>query len=420
MHNNQPGIIPGRNNQLQVLQQHKGSVQNLKGAMPTRKAYGGQAQGGIGQIQHRHLSLKQLKDTIQDMYSQKIKFDKKCEDSKQPRETMEQYMYTYLNQKYGLKSLIIEWAVAIANGVRTHFQEDHDVTLFGKILKNQCDEEFRFIQMHVKDTLFNLMKVLIKDRFPFKMEVDVAKMLDSVQADVIEEWMWRKIIDKMYDPLDSQVLEERLYLQIEKREEIAAVACHCLSQGVHHHTVSDRVTDQQIQQFFAHNKVTQVQAKKMTRDQIDVLSKKQQGKLLYYDFQKIILDFQLQEHEKFLMKFTELFKRIDVSSHGVLNEDQFRLLIREMGLVEDQQEVEYLVGKIDPYNNNKMTYSEVVQLLSSHLVLENTDDLNSNSIPVLEKFSNLSENGVAPPSNEPSHDQSDTQVHTPMDDKSLS
>lgn len=54
-------------------------------------------------------------------------------------------MYTYLNQKYGLKNLIIEWSAAIVNAVSKHFQDDHDVFLFGKILKNECDEEFRFI-----------------------------------------------------------------------------------------------------------------------------------------------------------------------------------------------------------------------------------------------------------------------------------
>ena len=66
---------------------------------------------------------------------------------------MEQFMYTYFNQKYGLKNLIVEWACAIINAVRRYHREDHDVFLFGKILKNECDEEFRFIQMHVKDTL---------------------------------------------------------------------------------------------------------------------------------------------------------------------------------------------------------------------------------------------------------------------------
>lgn len=113
---------------------------------------------------------------------------------------MEQFMYTYLNQKYGLKNLIIEWIVAIINGVQKHYPEDHDVALFGKILKNECDEEFRFIQMHVKDTLHNLLKVLMKDRYPFKVEAEINKLLEAVQTGVIEEWMWRKIIEKMYDP----------------------------------------------------------------------------------------------------------------------------------------------------------------------------------------------------------------------------
>ena len=43
------------------------------------------------------LSLKQLKDAINEIYSQKLKFDKICSEYKQPKETMEQYMYTYLN-----------------------------------------------------------------------------------------------------------------------------------------------------------------------------------------------------------------------------------------------------------------------------------------------------------------------------------
>ena len=54
-------------------------------------------------------------------------------------------MYTYLNQRYGLKNLIIEWASSIINGIKMYQKEDHDVALFGKILRSECDEEFRFI-----------------------------------------------------------------------------------------------------------------------------------------------------------------------------------------------------------------------------------------------------------------------------------
>ena len=163
----------------------------------------------LGLTTSRNLSLKQLKEVINDIYTSKIKFDKKCEALKQPRETMEQYMYTYLNQKYGLKNLIIEWAVSIINGIKTYLKEDHDVTLFGKILKNECDEEFRFIQSHVKDTLQSLLKALLKDKYPLKSEVDTSRMYDGVINGQIDEWIWRKIIEKMYDPRDYEILEAR-------------------------------------------------------------------------------------------------------------------------------------------------------------------------------------------------------------------
>jgi len=73
-------------------------------------------------------------------------------------ETMEQFMYTYLNQKYGLKTLIIEWASTLIQGVKTYLLDDHEVTLFAKILKNECDEEFRYVQSHVKDSLSQMLK----------------------------------------------------------------------------------------------------------------------------------------------------------------------------------------------------------------------------------------------------------------------
>jgi hypothetical protein len=77
-----------------------------------------------------------------------------------------------------LKSLIVEWAASIINGVKTYLKEDHEVTLFAKILKNECDEEFRLIQMHVKDTLLQLVKASYKDKYPLKSEKDVQAYVD--------------------------------------------------------------------------------------------------------------------------------------------------------------------------------------------------------------------------------------------------
>ena len=60
----------------------------------------------------------------------KIKFDSKCLDTNVARESMEQYMYTYFNQRYGLKSLIIENVVSLINSIKVYASEEHDVKLF--------------------------------------------------------------------------------------------------------------------------------------------------------------------------------------------------------------------------------------------------------------------------------------------------
>lgn len=58
---------------------------------------------------------------------------------------MEQYMYTYLNQRYGLKPLIIDWAATIIHSLKKYSREEHEVALFGKVLRNECDEGFRCV-----------------------------------------------------------------------------------------------------------------------------------------------------------------------------------------------------------------------------------------------------------------------------------
>ena len=114
---------------------------------------------------------------------------------------------------------------------------------------------------------------------------------------------------------------------------------------------------------------------------------KQNSKLQYSDFQKIILDFQLQEHERFLIKFTNLFKSVDNDQDGVISEVQFKDLLRMMGILQSEEEIESLLAQVDPDNNQKMTYSEVVLVLSSHMVPKDPMNPQSNAkVALLEKF----------------------------------
>ena len=43
-------------------------------------------------------------------------------------------------------------------------------------------------------------------------------MLEKIQGSTIDEWMWKKIIEKMYDPKDFEILESRFLLMVEEKK----------------------------------------------------------------------------------------------------------------------------------------------------------------------------------------------------------
>ncbi len=73
----------------------------------------------------------------------------------------------------------------------------------------------------------------------------------------------------------------------------------------------------------------------------------------------------MKEHERFLRAFITLFRSVDLDQNGILNEKEFIQLLNEMG-AHDQEEVTYFLQILDPFNTQNITFSEIVQLLSSH------------------------------------------------------
>ena len=205
----------------------------------------------------RTLTLKQLKDHIQDMYVQKQKYDEKCAETRLPRETMEQYMYTYLNQRYGLKSLIIEWAAALINGIKRYSLDDSDVALFGKILRNECDEDFRFVHSEVKSAILEVLREKLKLKYRHKSEGEVARLLADIQAGDVDEWQWIHVIKKMYNEEHSAILEQRIRDKISER-------------GLH---------------------IRRAENRKLTREEQLTLQNRKDSALPFTEFQKVSLSY---------------------------------------------------------------------------------------------------------------------------------
>ena len=65
----------------------------------------------------------------------------------------------------------------------------------------------------MKDTLAQLVKIIYKDRYPLKAEKECKQYCDKATNEstgLIEEWVWTRILDKMYESHDADYLQHQL------------------------------------------------------------------------------------------------------------------------------------------------------------------------------------------------------------------
>jgi len=83
-------------------------------------------------------------------------------DQNQPRETMEQHLLAYLTNKYGVRQLITQWLTSILAAIEHFSPLDAQTALFGKVLRNEVEEEFEEAQLRVKTTASSLLQSILQ------------------------------------------------------------------------------------------------------------------------------------------------------------------------------------------------------------------------------------------------------------------
>ena len=98
--------------------------------------------------------------------------------------------------------------------------------------------------------------------------------------------------------------------------------------------------------------------------------------ILYKSFINIIGDHQIRNREKYLKNFVKMFRKYDVDFDGVLNENEFINMIKEIPYCQNNVD-DYIfrfLSTIDPFNNKKITFSECVSILSMEMIEENSEE----------------------------------------------
>ena len=337
---------------------------------------------------NRVFTLKMMKEIISNIYSSKTIFDQKCYQNKQPKQTMEEFMYTYLNQKYGLKNMVLEWATNIINGIKNFSSEDTQISLFGKILQNELEEDCQYLISNLKDNINSIIINILRTEYPYKNDVELNKMKNKYIKGVIPQETIQQIIETLYDEKGKEILFHKISKKIDNKKNII--------------------------------KKNSIMNTKLSREENNkiIAQKQDECNFIQYDFLiDICLEYQIKLHIKYLKPFVKLFQSIDSNRDGVLDEEQFVELIKQMNIFGEenvQQITEEFLNNIDPYGNKRITFSDIVELFSninfdqSHTILDKfciKDNNNNNNNENNENKDNNKNEGNANNNNNKNEDK---------------
>ena len=332
------------------------------------------------------LSLKYAKEIMNEIYNNKIIYDKKCNENKLSRETMEEYMYTYLSNKYGLKNLIIEWAAAIINAIKLYSNRDIEINLFGKILRNELDEESRFILDQLKNTILELIEYYLKSKNPLKSKTYLKKMLNNKKEGLLKEEEWRGIIYCIFPNEEAQIIENKILLYIQKLNEKNDNNLYFINEN---NTNNNYLFSNNSINFNFNNSFSLSKPKnKLTREELFNLTKnKEEMNISYNDFINVIGNYQIRNRDKYLKNFVDLFRKFDTNNDGILNENEFVDLIKSIPYCQKNIEINIFkfLSIVDPFNNKKIIFSDCVKLFSMEDLKENEKE-NSENTNLLDKI----------------------------------
>lgn len=128
----------------------------------------------------------------------------------------------------------------------------------------------------------------------------------------------------------------------------------------------------------------------MTREEENNLQKaKEDYRIPYIDFVKILLDYQIKSRDKFLRNFCYLFRKADTDNNGLITDEEFTLLVEIMGIYSNEgfeDNIIRLLDLADPLNNKIISYSDCIRIFSNEFFEEINSEGVVNKISVLEKF----------------------------------
>ena len=303
-------------------------------------------------VSKKKLSREQLNEIIQNIYKSKIAYDQNCIDLNKPLETMEQHMYQYLNNKYGLKNLTIEYASAIISGIKDYSKKDMNIKLFGMLLKNEIEENTLAIVEKIKQVVEETLEYFITQKNPYMSTGDVLLICDKIKKGMVDEDVWNSFIDTLFlnDKENGNKVKEKIYEFI------------------------DRIMKKSLEKLGNNLKF------EMTREEEDFFKEMQNypKKIRYEDLINILIDYHIKVRKNYLKNMREIFMNNDENKDGVLTKKEFIKYINDLKIFHEEtleENIDYLLRKMPQCEKyDFFSFSEIVDLFDQEQILKENNE----------------------------------------------
>ena len=303
-------------------------------------------------VSKKKLTREQLNEIIQNIYKSKIAYDQNCIDLNKPLETMEQHMYQYLNNKYGLKNLTIEYASAIISGIKEYSKKDINIKVFGMLLKNEIEENTLTIVEKIKQVVQETLEYFISQKNPYMAGGDVQKLCEKIKGGMVDEDVWNSFIDTLFlnDKENGKKVKDKIYEFI------------------------DRIMAKSLDKIGNNLKF------EMTREEEDFFNemKNYPKKIRYEDLINILIDYHIRVRKNYLKNMREIFMNNDENKDGVLTKKEFIKYINDLKIFHEEtleENIDYLLRKMPQCEKyDFFSFSEIVDLFDQEQILKENNE----------------------------------------------
>jgi len=259
------------------------------------------------------LSLTNLKALIKDIYTKKQEYDIQCLNTGNPKQSMEQYLYTYLKVNKETKDNVIEWTQVILSHLEKYSEANPEVSLFGKILRNECEEAFQYKIEQIKSDVEELVKKRLNEKGLNMKGMMRGEYEEYIKENNASEELCGELINKVCETGDRKLM----LAKIKER------ACEEGKMG----------------QFL----------RRITIEEVECL----------------LLEYVLAKHDIAINKFVKIFRQIDKTESGTLNHYEFKELLKYLKLQLPSKTFNRMMETLDPYKHQKIIFSDCLLLFET-------------------------------------------------------